>query len=223
MESCFTNKQKKEIKKAMITIYKDIKELLEKAEVTSYFTVQLQHQKPDVDYNHFRDYIFENEWFLNHYEDGRLRIVVDCGFKDKRCDLVCYNKDQTFALDDELLLKLEFVERYPENRKLIIDTINKMIPQEIKKREKQKESQTNIDDRVSNGIKEAMSKLKQAREASIEFNFPSSVAPYEIEVTKEDGRTVGTIDFGDRTIKVITDGNIVLVPKREEKIKVKEK
>ena len=223
MESCFTNKQKKEIKKAMITIYKDIKELLEKAEVTSYFTVQLQHQKPDVDYNHFRDYIFENEWFLNHYEDGRLRIVVDCGFKDKRCDLVCYNKDQTFALDDELLLKLEFVERYPENRKLIIDTINKMIPQEIKRREKQKESQTNIDDRVSNGIKEAMSKLKQAREASIEFNFPSSVAPYEIEVTKEDGRTVGTIDFGDRTIKVITDGNIVLVPKREEKIKVKEK
>ncbi len=221
MASCFTNKQKREIKKAMITIYKDIKELLEAAKVTSYFAVDLKHQIPDVDYdNHFHRYVFQREWSLRYYENSDLDIVVTDGYSSERYSLNSYNDSSD---DDELLLKLEFIERYPENRKLIIAAVNKRIPYEIRKKEKQKESQTNIDDKVSNGIREAMLKLKQAREASIEFNFPSSVAPYEIEVTKEDGRTVGTIDFGDRTIKVITDGNIVLVPKREEKIKVKEK
>ena len=221
MASCFTNKQKREIKKAMITIYKDIKELLEEAKVTSYFAVDLKHQIPDVDYdNHFHRYVFQREWSLRYYENSDLDIVVTDGYSSERYSLNSYNDSSD---DDELLLKLEFIERYPENRKLIIAAVNKRIPYEIRKKEKQKESQTNIDDKVSNGIREAMLKLKQAREASIEFNFPSSVAPYEIEVTKEDGRTVGTIDFGDRTIKVITDGNIVLVPKREEKIKVKEK
>lgn len=221
MASCFTNKQKREIKKAMITIYKDIKELLEAAKVTSYFAVDLKHQIPDVDYdNHFHRYVFQREWSLRYYENSDLDIVVTDGYSSERYSLNSYNDSSD---DDELLLKLEFIERYPENRKLIIAAVNKRIPYEIRKKEKQKESQTNIDDKVSNGIREAMLKLKQAREASIEFDFPSSVAPYEIEVTKEDGRTVGTIDFGDRTIKVITDGNIVLVPKREEKIKVKEK
>lgn len=221
MESVFTSKQKRKIKKAMLAIYLDIEELLKEAKVTSFFDVELQHQKPDVDYDHFRDYIFEGKWFLRHYENGQLRIVVDCGFTYNCCDLVRYDEYQDFLLDDELLLKLEFVERYPENRKIIIDTINRMIPQEISKKEKQKESKTNIDDRVSNGINEAMSKLKQAREASIEFDFPSSIAPYEIEVTKKDGRTVGTIDFGDRTIRVITNGNIILTNREDQKIKRK--
>ncbi len=218
MESVFSNKQRREISKAMHTIYKDIKELLKEAKVTSYFIVDLEHQIPDVDYNHFHKYVFQRKWSLHHYEMGDLDIVISGDFEDKRYALTSY-KDPTF--DDEVLLKLEFIERYPENRKLIIDAINEMIPIEIRKREQARESKINIDDRVSNGIKEAMSKLRQAREASIEFDFPSSVAPYEIEVTKEDGRTVGKIDFGDRTIKVITDGNIVLVNKEDQKIKRK--
>ena len=35
----------------------------------------------------------------------------------------------------------------------------------------------------------------------------------QIKVDYVDGKTVGTLDFGDRTIKIVTNGSIVLVDK----------
>lgn len=54
----------------------------------------------------------------------------------------------------------------------------------------------------------------------VEIRFPKDSGKHVIEVTLEDGKTVGTIDFGDRTIRIITDGDIVLAkPSLKEKTK----
>ena len=64
--------------------------------------------------------------------------------------------------------------------------------------------------------------MRNLENAVIEFNFPPSIAEKEIEIEKKDGKTIGTINFGERSISIITDGDIVLVPKLEkEKQKVK--
>lgn len=61
------------------------------------------------------------------------------------------------------------------------------------------------------------------KEAIIKIDMPDSNAKQKIVVTNEDGRTVGTIDCGDRVIKIITDGSICLVNEKElvhkEKVK----
>ena len=44
-----------------------------------------------------------------------------------------------------------------------------------------------------------------------------------LEVTKENGRSIGTIDFGSRIVKIITDGDIVLKKVEPVKEKVKQK
>lgn len=59
------------------------------------------------------------------------------------------------------------------------------------------------------------------REATIELDLPQTNNQHKIEVTEEDGRTVGKIDFGNRTIKIITDGDIVLVNRQAVKVKSK--
>jgi len=56
---------------------------------------------------------------------------------------------------------------------------------------------------------------KYDKEASIEKDLPPSKNPHPLEVTEKDGKKIGVIDFGDRTIKIITNGDIVLVNKDE--------
>ena len=51
--------------------------------------------------------------------------------------------------------------------------------------------------------------------------MPESKNPDLIEIKNEDGKNVGIIDFGDKSIKIITSGDIVLVNKEKETAKHK--
>lgn len=55
------------------------------------------------------------------------------------------------------------------------------------------------------------------KEASIEIDMPIQ-NQQQIKVTRDDGKTVGVLNFGDRTIKIVTNGAIVLVNKDEEEL-----
>jgi len=56
---------------------------------------------------------------------------------------------------------------------------------------------------------------KYDKEASIDINLPPSKNLHQLEVVEKEGKKIGTIDFGDRTIQIITNGDIVLVNKDE--------
>lgn len=56
-----------------------------------------------------------------------------------------------------------------------------------------------------------MQEFRKNHESIVEINMPQTMNRHEIKITHEDGRTVGTIDFGRQTIKIITSSDIVLV------------
>jgi len=73
------------------------------------------------------------------------------------------------------------------------------------------------------GTKELFDNLKKKLnpESNVEIDFGNSTNLYPIEIVEEDGKTIGTINFGNQTIKIITEGDIVLIDKRNNKQKKK--
>ncbi len=54
------------------------------------------------------------------------------------------------------------------------------------------------------------------------IDFPESIDKHTITLEEKDGKKIGTINFGERSIRIITSGNIVLETQSEAK-KVKKK
>lgn len=86
-----------------------------------------------------------------------------------------------------------------------------------------------VEYKVKSGIKikdagfETLKKMNQKydKEAAIEIDLPPTNNQYPLEVTEENGQKIGTLNFGERTIKIITNGAIVLVDKTNAKVKEK--
>lgn len=76
-------------------------------------------------------------------------------------------------------------------------------------------------DKKINQIDEWYNRFK--KETEIEIDLPSTNNQHGLVVTNEDGKTIGTIDFGDKIIKFITKGDIKFIDKRSESVKVKQK
>ncbi len=68
---------------------------------------------------------------------------------------------------------------------------------------------------------EELESSKRASEALVEISLPASLNCQEIEVVEENNQKVGTINFGDMTIKLITNGDIVLVNRKKPAVKSK--
>ena len=66
-------------------------------------------------------------------------------------------------------------------------------------------------------------RVKYSNEVSVDFGEIPTQNIKTLEVTKENGRSIGTIDFGSRIVKIITDGDIVLKKVEPVKEKVKRK
>ena len=71
-------------------------------------------------------------------------------------------------------------------------------------------------------VKRYLQEEKSSNSAKIAVQFPESIDQHTIKIKEEDGRVVGTIDFGGKLIKIVTDGNIVLEDERDKsKTKIK--
>lgn len=74
-----------------------------------------------------------------------------------------------------------------------------------------------------NGLLDKLERIrtKYSGEVLVDFGTTSTQNRQEIEVTEENGKKVGTIDFGSRLVKIITEGDIVLtqIERAKEKIK----
>lgn len=193
------NKEKEEIIEMMKTIAKELHGFLEKAAVDE-IKVRIKFKFRDRPINVDPTlHIEKNDIYISRAIGYNLSIVEDGKF--------------IFPLKDEFYLyDLEFIKNYKENRARIERKIKKDIS-------------------VKEGYRKNMNEVRELWEeeqaaakhnpANIEIDFPKSNNQHEIEITKEAGRTVGNIDFGGRTIKIITDGDIVLVDRRKEQEKTK--
>lgn len=71
--------------------------------------------------------------------------------------------------------------------------------------------------------KQAIANIRRnyTKDAIIELDLGFSQNRHEIEVVEDDGKRIGIINFGNRLIKIITDGDIVLIKKDRGKHKQK--
>ena len=97
-----------------------------------------------------------------------------------------------------------FINKYQEIRESIVS--------EIVKAQREK----NVHIQKAKSIAELYKK-----DAQIEIELPESLNKHQIEVQEEDGRKIGTLNFGSLSIKIITTGDIELVHKDKGKVKQK--
>lgn len=93
------------------------------------------------------------------------------------------------------------------------EKIRRTIMDEISKRQEEKQKDLDLMDKLTNRFNK--------KESIVEITLPQSNNSHELKVQREDGRNVGTIDFGCSSIKIITDGSIRLVKEEPVKTKVK--
>jgi len=89
------------------------------------------------------------------------------------------------------------------------ENLREKIVEEVEKRCKR--NNLNID-KIDNFLK------NKNEEVDVEIDLPPSQNQHQMEIREVEGRTVGTLDFGGRTIRIITDGDLVLVDKRTNEI-----
>jgi len=89
------------------------------------------------------------------------------------------------------------------------NVIRQLLQREIENSSKEKDS-----------IKASIQEIKKqyTKDATIELDLPPSQNVHEIEIIEEEGKNIGIINFGNRTIKIITDGDIVLVNRKKSKL-----
>lgn len=193
----FTQEEKENILEALELVLQDIEKLWEKVKSTT----------PEISV-----YILGYEITYGLGLDDKKLIINDQGIKlvddrvigqppketwlRKKEDLpkkrkLFQKKEKEPEID--LNLYYDFVRNYKSyTRKKLIETINKKI-------ESKNEGLINIDD---------VSK-EYSKTASIELMFQTQ-NQIPIEVTREEGQTIGILRFGNNTIKLVTNGEIIL-------------
>ena len=87
-----------------------------------------------------------------------------------------------------------------------------------------------VEDKIKQGKKEKEKSLKEyedlaekySKEVNVEITLPDSINQHQLEIKKENGSTIGKINFGNATIKIITRGSIS-VERQDEQFPVKKK
>lgn len=113
---------------------------------------------------------------------------------------------RTPILDYDFYYK--FTNLYGDGR----ESIREMIKSQIKAIKAQ-------DTDIADNIKE--NREKYEKQASIIIDMPETIDQKEITITTSGDKKIGTIDFGDRIIQIITTSDIVLKSHDEETDKVK--
>lgn len=60
-------------------------------------------------------------------------------------------------------------------------------------------------------------------ETTVELDLPQTQNVHELKITEKGKKKIGTINFGKKTVKIITQGQIILVNEKDESPKVKKR
>lgn len=211
----FSKEQKCEIRKQYKKVIKDMKQLFNKANLIE-LEVHLNHGSTPIELN-YSDYgksMVSRPWIISFKKNGLITLFAEDyfnGTKDINCSFVMSGPIRT-DFDkypaDFIPIAYVFIMNYEENRKKIIAAIDKEL------------NESKVIDESLFKSNELLDRLND-NEVHVELNLPESVDQREIDVHKEDGKTVGIFDFGGKIVKIITSSDIVLVRKNDQRQKVK--
>ena len=212
----YTKKQINQVMKEMHVIVKDLNKLYKRAS-SSTIVVPIKHGQLDGDLE------FNNMDYFKSFFSEEWRLII----KNSAMIIETFSKKQSINFSglsflpfvsrsfekDRMLYNLpifvDFVENYSENRENIVTTVENSNIQSKR-----------VTDELNDAI-EVNKKTRSQNQAQVRLSMPESIDTKNIEISKEKGQTVGKIDFGDKTIEIITTDDIVLVPPTKNKQKVK--
>ena len=212
----YTKKQINQVIKEMHVIVKDLNKLYKRAS-SSTIVVPIKHGQLDGDLE------FNNMDYFKSFFSEEWRLII----KNSAMIIETFSKKQSINFSglsflpfvsrsfekDRMLYNLpifvDFVENYSENRENIVTTVENSNIQSKR-----------VTDELNDAI-EVNKKTRSQNQAQVRLSMPESIDTKNIEISKEKGQTVGKIDFGDKTIEIITTDDIVLVPPTKNKQKVK--
>lgn len=213
MDEDFTKKQKRAITRSINSVTRDIMRIVNQAKIKR-FKLLFKSAGSYKGHDYRTRTFFDNNAIWQISYDDTEGINLEAMSKDRAySDSICLSRrlPKRTLYDSMWDICLDFVINYPNIRQDLIFEI-----------EKEKRKERDHCEVIDENIELAKTKLHNLKDAIIELNFPETLDQKEIEVEKKDGQTIGTINFGERSIRIITNGDIVLVPKREkEKQKVK--
>lgn len=196
----YTKEQKKKIRETVSILVKDLRELWE---MYPYEEIQIYVQLYLPDYGKNWFFIMnKKDIFLKAESNGNYTHLQRKGIKNKPYSEGDYEAHRQF------IAKYEYVRA----------EVERIQSENASRVQKSLDSMDNISSKYSSESKAERKRL----EASVQIDF-NSQNRHEIEITEENGQTVGTINFGKQTIKIMTEGDIILVDKRTEAPKIKQK
>ena len=190
------------IDELMEKICEDLDEIYEKAEVDE-FRVKIKFNFNDLE---------ENDDPILYMDDYSRQILVidEDGEEQEEYDI---DDDGLSGGEDSYRDSLEFIRNYPINRNRIINRLREL---KQSKKEVFKEVKK-VQDFFENRKPFDVDELEETQsEATIQIELPVTNNRHEIEVSHEDGKTIGIIRLGAETIKIVTNGNLAVVNKDEK-------
>lgn len=191
----YTKEEKKQIRKSRKAVVKDMRKIWNMHPYGEIVVPVTLNMKE-----------YGNYWKLTI---NKKQIVLDCeGTYTK-----LYPRILKRTSEDGYTAHSQFITQYEKIREELLRTVTSRLKsknEHIKKLED-----------ISTGLKNK--KEQKNKEAEVRIDLPESLNAKEIYVSEEGNKKVGVIDFGQQTIKIITEGNIVLVNKSKEEPKVKRK
>jgi len=209
----YSKKELKKIDETIEIIIKDMKNLvkssgLEEFEFSFPFSKEGNKEMQDI----LGDYYSGTSYYL---AINKAHIVLGGLGWNHTIAMNFFGKYVLNREENYLEIEIIFMKEYPQIRELLINKINeesKRKKEEIEHANKRKQQNLEAIDNLRN---------KFLTPSTIKLDFPPSMNVHEIEIEQKDGRKIGTIDFGGRTIQIITDGDIVLTNKTSTKQKRK--
>lgn len=195
------NYSKKEIKvfqKALKTVLTDLENLWN---LKTFDRIQFEVELPGI--SKCDNKYYEHGWYFTMSEDGFYLINYDC---DEIINFVTINKFGHFQQHLKIHPRdLIFLREYDKIREKIVSHIEKV----------QATKKDNLD--MAEGLISRYSK-----NAIVEISLPATNNQQTIEVVEENGRKIGTLNFGDISLRIISSANIDFQTKTDEKVKRKQ-
>lgn len=181
----FTKEEKEKIRKSLNLVLDDIRELWKVAET-------------DRIYIRLDDFTERGGTYYLNITNNRVTLEYPNWDTTTRFNLETRTLNLVNRIPSSYELTLSFIENYEQ--------IRQHLEKEIKKGLRKK----------GLGFSE-LEKINQKydKEATIELDLPETNNQHQIEVEEKDGKKIGIINFGNRTIKIVTTGDIILVNKTE--------
>ncbi|MBE6150992.1 MAG: hypothetical protein E7162_04195 [Firmicutes bacterium] len=194
-----TTKEKRLIRSTIRLLIKDIRKLVKDYPESKITVFAFQEEIGN----------YGSNWYL---EITAKEIILREKYKESN-SLISKGQRRNIIIDnDDYLAQYHFIKNYDLIRKNIEEIVNKKLRQ----------IQENVDlmNSTRNKYKKKM-KEKKTKKATIEIDLPPSNNQYELEVSEENGKTIGKLNFNGLTLTLLASDGVRIVNKPKNKQKIK--